>query len=304
MNSNGPNYQSALNDFNELRLQASMQEILALVKPQFEVGKGKVGKGGVVRDEAKRRAALEGVAELVERRMAAVAEIYNRIIHHQQWQQQRDTPEFHLESAEPGRDQTERQMMARLAADSPALHEVLRSAALDASSRRNLFRFLSAAFTSSERYAVVARAPFPWTSTALGVLLLLALIALAWGYVQNRRIHRTSAELAVTNRDLAEARLQLANETEAERRRIARDPHVEIEVRELAGTQRRYGEGVESGQIEILIRRVPDEYVPGDCCSKNIQICIRADRRYVLLWLSESTGSCFQWHSRRALRRS
>jgi len=34
-----------------------------LVKPQFEVGKGEVGKGGVVRDEASRRAALEGVAE-------------------------------------------------------------------------------------------------------------------------------------------------------------------------------------------------------------------------------------------------
>jgi 23S rRNA (cytidine1920-2'-O)/16S rRNA (cytidine1409-2'-O)-methyltransferase len=33
-----------------------------LVKPQFEVGKGEVGKGGVVRDEAQRRAALEGVA--------------------------------------------------------------------------------------------------------------------------------------------------------------------------------------------------------------------------------------------------
>jgi signal transduction histidine kinase len=71
----------------------------------------------------------------------------------------------------------------------------------------------------------VARAPFPWTSTALAVLLLLALIALAWGYVQNRRIHRTSAALAGANRDLANARLQLANETEAERRRIARDLH-------------------------------------------------------------------------------
>ncbi|HYV25699.1 MAG TPA: ATP-binding protein [Pyrinomonadaceae bacterium] len=71
----------------------------------------------------------------------------------------------------------------------------------------------------------VARAPFPWTSTALGVLLLLALIALGWGYVQNRRIHRTSAELASTNRELADARLRLANETEAERRRIARDLH-------------------------------------------------------------------------------
>jgi signal transduction histidine kinase/ligand-binding sensor domain-containing protein len=71
----------------------------------------------------------------------------------------------------------------------------------------------------------VARAPFPWTSTALAVLLLLALIALGWGYVQNRRIHRTSAELASTNRELADARLRLANETEAERRRIARDLH-------------------------------------------------------------------------------
>jgi 23S rRNA (cytidine1920-2'-O)/16S rRNA (cytidine1409-2'-O)-methyltransferase len=32
-----------------------------LVKPQFEVGKGEVGKGGVVRDEGKRRAALEAI---------------------------------------------------------------------------------------------------------------------------------------------------------------------------------------------------------------------------------------------------
>jgi 23S rRNA (cytidine1920-2'-O)/16S rRNA (cytidine1409-2'-O)-methyltransferase len=34
---------------------------LLLVKPQFEVGKGEVGKGGVVRDDAKRREALEAV---------------------------------------------------------------------------------------------------------------------------------------------------------------------------------------------------------------------------------------------------
>lgn len=71
----------------------------------------------------------------------------------------------------------------------------------------------------------IARAPFPWTSTALAILLLLALIALAWGYLQNRRIHRASAELAAANRELADARFQLANETEAERRRIARDLH-------------------------------------------------------------------------------
>jgi len=37
--------------------------IVALVKPQFEVGKDKVGKGGVVRDEADRLAAVDGVRE-------------------------------------------------------------------------------------------------------------------------------------------------------------------------------------------------------------------------------------------------
>jgi signal transduction histidine kinase/ligand-binding sensor domain-containing protein len=65
---------------------------------------------------------------------------------------------------------------------------------------------------------VVARAPFPWTSTALSVLLGLALLAMWWGYHQNRK-------LIGTNRQLADTRLQLANETETERRRIARDLH-------------------------------------------------------------------------------
>ncbi len=31
------------------QLLAARREIIALIKPQFEVGKGKVGKGGVVR---------------------------------------------------------------------------------------------------------------------------------------------------------------------------------------------------------------------------------------------------------------
>jgi len=44
-----------------LRVVADAADIIALVKPQFEVGKGKVGKGGIVRDEALRREALEGV---------------------------------------------------------------------------------------------------------------------------------------------------------------------------------------------------------------------------------------------------
>jgi 23S rRNA (cytidine1920-2'-O)/16S rRNA (cytidine1409-2'-O)-methyltransferase len=37
--------------------------LVALVKPQFEVGKGEVGKGGVVRDPEKRLAAVEKCAE-------------------------------------------------------------------------------------------------------------------------------------------------------------------------------------------------------------------------------------------------
>jgi 23S rRNA (cytidine1920-2'-O)/16S rRNA (cytidine1409-2'-O)-methyltransferase len=40
--------------------------MVCLVKPQFEVGKGEVGKGGVVRDEAKRRAAVEKVRACAE----------------------------------------------------------------------------------------------------------------------------------------------------------------------------------------------------------------------------------------------
>jgi signal transduction histidine kinase/streptogramin lyase len=71
----------------------------------------------------------------------------------------------------------------------------------------------------------VAGAPFPWTTALLSVLLALALVALWWGYGQNRRLARTGATLKDTNRQLADARVQLANETEAERRRIARDLH-------------------------------------------------------------------------------
>jgi 23S rRNA (cytidine1920-2'-O)/16S rRNA (cytidine1409-2'-O)-methyltransferase len=42
-------------------------EVLALVKPQFEVGKGEVGKGGIVREEEKRLRAVKGVQEDLEK---------------------------------------------------------------------------------------------------------------------------------------------------------------------------------------------------------------------------------------------
>jgi 23S rRNA (cytidine1920-2'-O)/16S rRNA (cytidine1409-2'-O)-methyltransferase len=46
-----------------LELSAPAVEVVALVKPQFEVGKGKVGKGGVVRDDALRRRTVDEVLE-------------------------------------------------------------------------------------------------------------------------------------------------------------------------------------------------------------------------------------------------
>jgi len=46
---------------------AGRYDVLAMVKPQFEVGRGNVGKGGVVREAAARRAALVAVAEAAAR---------------------------------------------------------------------------------------------------------------------------------------------------------------------------------------------------------------------------------------------
>jgi 23S rRNA (cytidine1920-2'-O)/16S rRNA (cytidine1409-2'-O)-methyltransferase len=47
-------------------------DCLAMVKPQFEVGRAGVGRGGVVRDPALRRSAVAGVAECVRSLGAAV----------------------------------------------------------------------------------------------------------------------------------------------------------------------------------------------------------------------------------------
>jgi 23S rRNA (cytidine1920-2'-O)/16S rRNA (cytidine1409-2'-O)-methyltransferase len=44
-----------------LELAAAGAWLVALVKPQFEVGRGNVGKGGVVRNAAARTAALDDV---------------------------------------------------------------------------------------------------------------------------------------------------------------------------------------------------------------------------------------------------
>jgi 23S rRNA (cytidine1920-2'-O)/16S rRNA (cytidine1409-2'-O)-methyltransferase len=48
---------------------ASRFDCLALVKPQFEVGRERVGKGGVVRSADDRRAALVAVGEVARDRL-------------------------------------------------------------------------------------------------------------------------------------------------------------------------------------------------------------------------------------------
>jgi len=51
---------------------AEQFDLLGLVKPQFELGKEKVGKGGVVRDAADRRDAIRKVAEAAQKEGLAV----------------------------------------------------------------------------------------------------------------------------------------------------------------------------------------------------------------------------------------
>jgi 23S rRNA (cytidine1920-2'-O)/16S rRNA (cytidine1409-2'-O)-methyltransferase len=49
-----------------LRFIKKSGEIISLVKPQFEVGRGEVGKGGIVREEEKRLKVVRGVRESLE----------------------------------------------------------------------------------------------------------------------------------------------------------------------------------------------------------------------------------------------
>src|SRR5437899_9836171 len=99
----------------------------------------------------------------VRRRMAAVAEIYRRIIYQQQTRSLRDAAdvEFQLRSTpEPTTaDQSNQQILERLASDAPWLYQIASRQDVVPQTRKNLFRFLSSAFTSSERDAAVLRHP-------------------------------------------------------------------------------------------------------------------------------------------------
>jgi len=110
----------------------------------------------------------EEIVRLVRERMQAVADIYNRIVHQQHYVQEmtsaateKQAADFHLQPppVESGSEPSFQQMLTRLAADAPQLYEVSSRRDLSPTARRNLQRFLSSAFTSSDRYAAVAANP-------------------------------------------------------------------------------------------------------------------------------------------------
>jgi signal transduction histidine kinase len=71
----------------------------------------------------------------------------------------------------------------------------------------------------------IRSAPFRWDTLLLATLLAVAVAAAALAFRQQFRLASTNRELEKTNVELTETRLRLANETEAERSRIARDLH-------------------------------------------------------------------------------
>jgi len=95
----------------------------------------------------------------IQRRMSAVAEIYQRVIYREQSQDQ-GAAEFQLWPEAPATpESTYSQMMQRLAIDSPRLREIAARSDLSQHARRNLDRFFSSAGTTSERYGAVLRSP-------------------------------------------------------------------------------------------------------------------------------------------------
>ena len=60
---------------NTLNLLTAPADIIALIKPQFEVGKGQVGKGGVVRDRQQHEAVITSIRELASELGCLVSEV-------------------------------------------------------------------------------------------------------------------------------------------------------------------------------------------------------------------------------------
>src|SRR5262249_61081972 len=96
-------------------------------------------------------------------RTARVTETYDRVIHSEKHsQQEREmgmSPEAAPAPTATMRELSLAQVMKRVAADSPELHDVIAREQHSLHARRNLHRFLSSAMTSRERYTPLLEHP-------------------------------------------------------------------------------------------------------------------------------------------------
>jgi glutamate-ammonia-ligase adenylyltransferase len=104
---------------------------------------------------------VDDIVATIQARMAAVAEIYHRIVYQQQNRNQNAVVDgdFLLrataDTAPP--EHSDQLLLQRLALDSPSIYELSRRYDLHPECRKNLLRFLSAAFTSSDKYGMLVR---------------------------------------------------------------------------------------------------------------------------------------------------
>jgi glutamate-ammonia-ligase adenylyltransferase len=102
---------------------------------------------------------LSELTSFVRERMAAVAQIYQRVIYQQQsaTPQPENAGEFQLRtlSGIAAADQSNQRLLEQLAMDAPELFQAVST--LSGAGRKNLVRFISSAYASSERYAAVLR---------------------------------------------------------------------------------------------------------------------------------------------------
>ena len=104
---------------------------------------------------------LVDLVSAIRERMAAVSEIYRRVIY-QQEPGRNDRPQqdgFELRSRHEGAfaDASHSQLLERIAEDAPNILRVLNQSDLSSAGKRNLLRFLSAAYGSSRFYTSLLR---------------------------------------------------------------------------------------------------------------------------------------------------
>lgn len=129
------------------KLPSDVHELAVVTRSMTDLVQGKSGS-------------LDLTAE-ISARMAEVSAIYKRIVFQQQtFTRTHPEQEFRLRSAaEIGGSESNQQLLDRLEADMPGIGEMANWPQLSSHARRNLSRFLTAAFTSSGRYAAVRNHP-------------------------------------------------------------------------------------------------------------------------------------------------